>query len=159
MSKIIRIKTNLLTIGIVAAVAVIVFVLYLTNGIQNLFFACITPNQIESVTVYEQSLDQRSAQLTEEDILKLAPLLQKVMLQGDSVRLLIADRNPPQYRVKLKSGIAFDLFCHGNYYIINGRAYPVGELSQANFSAIDDLYNEHIRNREYFPREGGGDGA
>lgn len=159
MGKIIRIRTNLLTIGIVAAVVVIAFVLYLTNGIQNLFFACITPNQIESVTIYEQSIDERTAQLTEEDIRELAPLLQKVVLQGDSVRLLIADKYPPQYRVKLKSGIAFDVFCYGKYYIINGRAYPVGELSNANYSAIDDLYNGHIRNREYFPRERGGESA
>lgn len=159
MGKIIRIRTNLLTIGIVAAVVVIAFVLYLTNGIQNLFFACITPGQIESVTVYAQSLDERKAELTPEDIRQLAPLLQKVVLQGDSVRLLIADKCPPQYRVKLKSGIAFDLFCHSEYYIVNGRAYPVGELSQANYSAIDDMYNGHIRNREYFPRERGGESA
>lgn len=160
--KTILIKTNLLTIIIVVAVLAAAIALYVTNGIQNLFFACITPGQVSSVTVYWQSGD-RQAQLSEEDVKTLTLLLDGIRLKGDSVRILPAESLNPQYRVQLNSGVSFDIACYEQYYIVNGRAYYVEEVSSdgafANYRAIGNLYLEHLGNREYFPRAVAGEGA
>ncbi len=156
MNKVITIKTNRLTLGILAVILVFGIVLYLTNGIQNLFFAGITPGSIDAVTVYYQGGNQQ-AQLTTEDTETLASLLRKVSLRGDPVRLLTEETFGPQYRVKLRSGITFTISCYDNHYIVNGRAYPIRTLSENNFRAIYDLYFAHMSNREYFPRERGAD--
>ena len=156
MNKVIIIKTNRLTLGILVLILVFCVVLYMTNGIQNLFFAGITPGSIDTVTVYYQGGD-RQAQLTKEDTQALASLLRKVSLRGDSVRLRTEETFGPQYRVKLRTGITFTISCYDSHYIVNGRAYPFSALSENNFRALYDLYFAHMSNREYFPRERGAD--
>lgn len=155
MKKTICIQTNRLTLSILAAVLVIAVLLYLTNGITNLFFAGITPEKIVSATVYFQG-GGAQAQLTKEDIGALATALRKVSLRGESVRLLAAETLGPQYRVQMDGGITFEIACYSDHYIVNGRAYPVSALSEVNYRDILTLYEGHLNNREYFPREGGG---
>ena len=151
-SKEIQIKTNLLIILMVCMLLIILVVLCLTNVIPNLFFATITAGQIDSVTIYEQS-GERNATLSETDVKALCELLQDVRLKGRSVRLFIAESFNPQYTIQLKSGIAFDIACYSDYYIINGRGYIAEGSHHNNFIEIGEQYLEHLGSREYFPRE------
>ncbi len=152
LNKEIQIKTNLLTILIVCALIILSVVLYLTNAIPNLFFATITAGQVESVTIYEQS-GERNATLSEADVQTLCQLLQDVRLKGRSVRLYIAESFNPQYTIQLKSGIAFDIACYSDHYIINGRGYIAEGSHHKNFIEIGEQYLEHLDSRESFPRE------
>lgn len=152
LNKEIQIKTNLLTILIACTLIILSAVLYLTNAIPNLFFATITAGQIESVTIYEQS-GERNATLSETDVKVLCQLLQDVRLKGRSVRLFIAESFNPQYTIQLKSGVAFDIACYSDHYIINGRGYIAEGAHHNNFIELGEQYLEHLDSGEYFPRE------
>lgn len=156
VKKTILIKTNLLTIVIVCIVVALAALLYVTNGVQNLFFATMSTNQVASVAVNERSSEE-SAMLSADDIARLVPLLQGVRLKGRSVRLFSAETMNSQYTVRLKSGVCFDVACYSDHYIINGRGYAIPEgHKDDNYSHIVRLYQEHLDDREYFPRESRG---
>lgn len=157
LKKTVTLKTNLLTILIVLFVGVIAVCLLVNNGAWNLMFGLLTPKQIESVTVYDPSGDRQAA-LTPEDAEALAYLLRKVQLEGASVRLLSAEDFSPQFRVRLTGGITFTIACYEDCYIVNGRGYYAGDKAaedadHINYQTIARLYDAHLQNREYFPRE------
>lgn len=157
MKSVLQIKTNLLTIVIVCVIVVAGVVIYGTNSVQNLFFALLSAEQVESVTVHQQ-FDDKAVKLSESDMQQLLPLLQKVRLKGNSVRLYSGESMNPQYTVRLKNGISFQIACYGDHYIINGRGYPISDRLEDNYAALGRLYMEHLENRTYFPRETSGEG-
>ena len=110
----------------------------------------LTVDQIDTVTVYYQ-FSERSAYLSQTDVEQLIPLLQNISLRGRSVRLTVAEKNP-YYSVRLKNGKIFTVMWFDGYYIVDGRGYLVNEGQQSNYEAIDSLYQTHLDNREYFPR-------
>lgn len=152
LNKEIHIKTNLLTILIICTLLVVSAALYLTNGVQNLMFATLSAEQIDTITIYEQFGD-KNAILLEDDVEELVPQLRKVWLVGHSVRLVAAESMNPQYTVQLKNGICFDIACYEDHYIINGRGYAAEGPLYDNYTAVGQRYFEHLENREYFPRE------
>lgn len=157
MKRIIQIKTNLLTIVIVCFIVVAGVVIYGTNSVQNLCFASLSADRVSAITVHQQ-FDQEEAQLLEADVKTLVQLLRKVRLTGRSVRLSAAENNNPQYTVRLKNGISFQIACYEDHYIINGRGYPISDQLEDNYAALGRLYMEHLENRTYFPRETSGEG-
>ena len=156
LQKELRIKTNLLTILVVFGLLAAFTTVYLTNAIPNLMFGTITAKQVDTVTVYEQH-GEKTATLSETDMQTLCDLLRNVHLRGRSVRLYIAESFNPQYTVRLKNGIRFDIACYSGYYIVNGRGYAVDDTHTDNFTAIGRQYLDHLENREYFPREAAGE--
>lgn len=116
--------------------------------------ASLTADQVDTVTVY---FGNRSAILSQADVERVVPLLQNIHLQGQSVRLTAAEKNPC-YSVRLKSGKIFTLTCYNDYYIVDGRSYSVTAYQQSNYDAIEDLYEDLLGNREYFPRNESGRG-
>lgn len=152
LNKEIHIKTNLLTILIICTLLIVSAVLYLTNGVQNLMFATISAEQVDTITIYEQ-FGENNATLSQTDVETLVPMLRKVRLVGRSVRLFAAESINPQYTVQLKSGICFDIACYGEHYIVNGRGYIVEDSSYNSYTTIGRQYLEFLENREYFPRE------
>ncbi len=155
-NKEIQIKTNLLTILIVCTLLFVPAVFFLTNGVQNLMFATISVEQVDTITVNAQT-GERNATLSQTDVEALVPLLRKVRLVGRSVRLYETEVRNPQYTVQLKSGKCFDIACdkgyRTGYYIVNGRGYIVKDSHDNNRMAINELYHDFLANREYFPRE------
>lgn len=156
LKKEFRIKTNLLTILVLCTLSAMITVLLLTNSIPNLMFATITAEHVKTITVYEQH-GEKTATLSETDMQTLCDLLRNVHLRGRSVRLYIAESFNPQYTVRLKNGIRFDIACYSGYYIVNGRGYAVEDTHTDNFTAIGRQYLDHLGNREYFPREAAGE--
>lgn len=152
LKKEIHIKTNLLTILVICTLLIVSTALYLTNGVQNLMFATISAEQVDSITIYEQ-FGEKTATLSQTDVETLAPMLRKVRLVGRSVRLFAAETINPQYTVQLKSGIYFDIACYKEHYIVNGRGYIAKDSHHNNYTAIGRQYLELLENREYFPRE------
>ena len=157
MKKTIQIKTNLLTIVIVFIVLMAAVVFFPLNGVQNLVFTLISADQVDSVTVHQQ-FDEANALLTEGDTQTLLPMLKAGRLTGESVRLFAGESINPQYTVRLKNGISFDIACYEDHYIIDGRGYPVSDRQKDNYTAIGRLYVEHLSNRTYFPRTKDGEG-
>lgn len=163
LKKTIQIKTNLLTILIVVTVIAAGIAVYATNGMANLFFALLSPDRVETVTVHSQ-FRQQEANLSDKDIQALVPLLKSTRLKGDSVRIFAGESLSPQYTVTLKSGLHFDIACYDDHYIINGRGYSVGDKNAqntqyANYIALGKQYLEYLENEAYFPREAKGVGS
>ena len=152
LKKEIQVKTNLLSILIICTLLVVSAMLYLTNGVQNLMFATISAEQVDTITIYEQ-FGEKNAVLSQADVETLVPLLRKVRLIGRSVRLFAAESINPQYTVQFKNGICFDIACYGEHYIVNGRGYIAKDSRYNNYTAIGRQYLELLENREYFPRE------
>ena len=152
LKKEIQVKTNFLTILIICTLLVVSAVLYLTNGVQNLMFATIFAEQVDNITVYEQ-YGERAATLSETDVDTLVLLLRNVRLVGRPVKLVAAENFNPQYTVRLKNNINFDIACYEEHYIINGQGYIAKDSHYDNYTAIERQYLEFLENREYFPRE------
>ena len=151
-NKSIKIKTNLLTILLCCLLAAVIVAVCFTNCIPNLMFTVLPQRGVETVTIHEQS-DDRSATLSQEDVQILLPLLSKIRLTGESVRLRKAEIFNPMYTIRLNSGICLTVACYGDYYIVNGKGYEVKDAHQHHYSAIVRLYEEQSQNRTYFPRE------
>ena len=137
---------------LICCALILTAVLCFTNVRKNLMLASLTANRVDTVTVFFGS---QSATLSQADVEQLVPLIQTISLQGRSVRLTVAEEYPC-YSVRLKSGKIFTLTCYNNYYIVDGRSYPVTPYRQSNYDAIQRLYEDHCGNREYFPRNESG---
>ena len=149
----------LLVLLIVLGILVSSAVLYQNYVFHNLFFKTLSPDKIESVSVYSyygKALTPLSNQETEDVIALLSNIRLK---EAPYVDYGVTGDKGTDYRIKLKNGIQFDFNLSGGdpgVYIINGKAYSVGYRDDPNASEdfeniwhLEELYRDHIK--KYYP--------
>lgn len=126
----------------------------------NLFFRYLTSKEIESIVVFGYN-SERTAELSQEEIEELVPMLNKIRLKEELCEpVLLVGGHGPQYHIKLRNGTEFDFTVDtassGAYYTFDEKMYYAGSGDDPD--SADDVENAwHIRElfeghlKEYFP--------
>ena len=147
----------LIVLGILVSSAV----LYQNYVFHNLFFQTLSPDKIESVSVYSY-YDKALTPLSTQEKEDVTALLANIRLkEAPYVDYRVTGDKGTDYHIKLKNGIHFDLNLSGGdpgVYIINGKAYSVGYRDDPNASEdfeniwrLEELYNTH--REKYYPND------
>jgi len=148
-AKTLTVKTNLLTLLLLAAMVIAATVLYCTNGVSNLTLRTLGDWNVEAVYLNPSEGTIRK-ELSHEDAQQVLELLNDVQLEGVSFQeAYILDDYDYDYLIKTRVGLTLGIQSNSASFILNGRSFHSG--SKDTLRALYKLHDEQVHT--YYTRE------